>query len=108
MKAVSEATFQRAAEERGSLSLPQHKKDAVARAALLEKEIESLANVTGTQGLIQEKRQELKALQPKLPLSTQPLKDHGDVVNAMRELEEKAAERRRSSKQRRRSYGRKS
>ena len=89
MKAVSEATFQRAAEEGGSLSLPQHTKDAVARAATLEKEIGNLAQVTGAQELLEQKRQELKAIQPKLSLSTQTLKDHGDVVNALRELQEK-------------------
>ena len=31
----------------------------------------------------------MKALQPKLPLITQPLKDHANVVSALRELEEK-------------------
>ena len=31
----------------------------------------------------------MKALQPKLPLITQPLKDHENVASALRELEEK-------------------
>jgi len=39
--------------------------------------------------IAERKKQQLKALQPKLPLMTQPLKDHENVVSAFRELEEK-------------------
>ena len=44
---------------------------------------------TDIQTIVDKKKQELKALQPKLPQPTQHLKDHGDVVSALRELEEK-------------------
>ena len=43
----------------------------------------------GRAGNRRAEKQELKSIQPKLPLNTQPLKDHGDVVNAIRELDEK-------------------
>ena len=39
--------------------------------------------------IAEKKKLELKALQPKLPLLTQPLKDHENVASALRELEEK-------------------
>lgn len=91
MKASWDHTFQRAAETETALALSQHTKEVTEKAAKLEEDILSLEKVGGTeiQAIVERKKQELKAFRPKLPRHTQPLKDHENVVSAIRELDEK-------------------
>ena len=93
-KATTEATFLRAAQSNdaaGSLTLPPQTKEAVDKATKLQEDISKLEGVEGAEEVLEAKKKALKLLQPKLPQSTQNLKDHGDLVNALRELEEKAS-----------------
>ena len=73
------------------MALPQQSQEIVQKAAKLEEDIKNCEKIGGPEimAIAEKKRQELKALQPKLPLITQPLKDHENVVSALRELEEK-------------------
>ena len=91
MRAVWGQTYQRTAGTGAALPLPQHTKEAVEKAAKLEKGHSEPGRYgrTGRASDYREEKQELKSLQPKLPFSTQPLRDHGDVVNAIGELDEK-------------------
>ena len=91
MKAVSEQTYLRAAETGATMALQQQSQEIVQKAAKLEEDIKNCEKIGGPEitAIAEKKRQELKALQPKLPLITQPLKDHRNVVSALRELEEK-------------------
>ncbi len=81
----------RARETGGGKALPQQSQEIVGQAAKLEEDITNLEKIGGTDilAIAEKKRLKLKALQPKLPLLTQPLKDHENVVSALRELEEK-------------------
>ena len=69
MKAASEQTYLRAAETGTTMALPQHTKEVVEKAAKLEEDIQSLEKIGGAeiQTIVERKKQELKALQPKLP-----------------------------------------
>ena len=94
LKATTEATFLRAAQSNdaaGSLTLPPQTKEAVDKATKLQEDISKLEGVEGAEEVLEAKKKALKLLQPKLPQSSQHLKDHGDLVNALRELEEKAS-----------------
>ena len=94
LKATTEATFLRAAQSNdaaGSLTLPPQTKEAVDKANKLQEDISKLEGVEGAEEVLEAKKKALKLLQPKLPQSSQNLKDHGDLVNALRELEEKAS-----------------
>ena len=91
MKAISEQTYLRAAETGSTMALPQQSQEIVDKAAKLEEDIKNLEKIGGTEilAIAEKKKLELNTLQPKLPLLTQPLKDHENVVSALRELEEK-------------------
>ena len=90
------------------MALPQQSQEIVDKAAKLEEDIKSCEKIGGAEilAIAEKKRQELKALQPKLPLLTQPLKDHENVVSALRELEEKETGKSKSSKTREKESGR--
>ena len=91
MKAVTEQTILRAAETGHAMALPQHTQEIAEKTTKPEDEILKLGKIEGSgiAEILERKKKELKDLQPKLPMPTQHLKDHGDVVNAIRELEEK-------------------
>ena len=91
LKAATERDIQRAQtpDSTGALPLSPQMQDAVQEARQLEIDIAALEKMKGVEEALKTKRKELGALKPKLPTPTQALKDHSDVISAMRGLEEK-------------------
>ena len=109
LKVYTEGTLQRAAlppDANGALQLPQQTKEAVTQATKLQDEISRLEGMSGAEEVLAGKRKELSTLKTKLPQSGQLLQDHADVVNALKELEEKASKRKESSRKNWRSTSR--
>jgi len=93
MKAASEQTYLRAAENGAAMALPQQTQEVILKAAKLEDFIRDCEKMGDEDSLAiaEKKKLELKTLQSKLPPPTQDLKDHVDVVNSLRELEDKGS-----------------
>ena len=85
MKAASEQTYLRAVETGATMALPQQTQELVQKAAKLEEDIRNCEQIGGEDilAIAEKKKLEMKALQPKLPLTTQPLKDHENVVSTL-------------------------
>ena len=93
MKATTDQTYLRAAANGAAMALPQQTQEVILKAAKLEefiKECEKHGD-EDSMAMAEKKKQELKTLQSKLPPPTQDLKDHVDVVNSLRELEDKGS-----------------
>ena len=95
MRAVSLSLLDRAQTgAAGSIPLAKETQEAVNQVSKLEVEIATLEAMEGgsESDLVQKKLKELAKLQPKLPRSTQLLSDHAQVLDTLREIEDKRSQ----------------